>query len=191
MRRRMIILIVIVLLVAGLTGYYLGRTGVEKVNRMYQAELKQNQALRQELQYQKVALFYMKSTDTDIFLHPVTRKIKTGPDLYQSIVTALLEGPPEASGLLPLFPKGSKVLSVKVNGGLAVVNLNQRAAALNLGSSGETLAVGSIVNTLTKLPDIFRVRIVIEGNEVESLAGHVDLTQTFTYNQRLLAPEYR
>ena len=84
--------------------------------------------------------------------------------------------------MVSVFPKGAKVLGVHVENGLAVVDLNRKAAEMNVGSEGELLAVLSIVNTLTKLPDVYRVKITVEGEEVESLAGHVDLTQTFSYH---------
>src|SRR5947209_5168592 len=44
------------------------------------------------------------------------------------------------------------------------------------GSSSELLTVYSIVNALTSnLPTITRVQILVDGKEVDSLAGHVDL----------------
>jgi len=101
----------------------------------------------------------------------------------------LFKGPPVGSKLLPIFPEGTKVLGIDVKDGLATVNLNQKATMLNVGSQGEALAVASLVNTLTKLPEIFEVKIIIEGEEVESLAGHVDLSETFRYNSQFVSFE--
>ena len=44
------------------------------------------------------------------------------------------------------------------------------------GSLDEALAVFALVNALTvNLPDITAVQILIDGKEVDTLAGHIDL----------------
>ena len=48
------------------------------------------------------------------------------------------------------------------------------------GISSEQLAIDSIARTLhASLPAAQRLRILIQGQEVETLAGHVDLTGAF------------
>ncbi|HEY8497940.1 MAG TPA: GerMN domain-containing protein, partial [Limnochordales bacterium] len=55
------------------------------------------------------------------------------------------------------------------------------------GTTGELLTVYGIVNTLTQLPGIRQVQIVVEGRPVETLAGHVDLTQPLEADPSLVA----
>jgi spore germination protein GerM len=51
------------------------------------------------------------------------------------------------------------------------------------GSAGELLTVYSIVNTLAEnIHGISRVQILVEGNEVETLAGHLDLREPLSPN---------
>ena len=51
------------------------------------------------------------------------------------------------------------------------------------GSLDELLTVYAIVNTLTiNLPAIARVQILIDGKEVDTLAGHVDLRRPLVKN---------
>jgi hypothetical protein len=48
------------------------------------------------------------------------------------------------------------------------------------GIQSEQTAVDSITRTLeANVPQIQRLKILIHGQEVDSLAGHLDLTQTF------------
>ena len=48
------------------------------------------------------------------------------------------------------------------------------------GIQSEQLAVESIVRTLeANVPQVLRLKILIHGQEVETLAGHLDLTQAF------------
>jgi hypothetical protein len=77
---------------------------------------------------------------------------------------------------------GSDIRSVYlVDPGLAVIDIN--AALADGHRSGvlvEELTVASMIHTLSaNLPGILRVKILVEGNERETLAGHADLTDFF------------
>ena len=77
---------------------------------------------------------------------------------------------------------GSDVRAVYlVDPGLAVIDLN--AAFANGHRSGileEELTITSLIQTLTaNIPDILRVKILVEGHDRDTLAGHVDLSDVF------------
>ena len=81
----------------------------------------------------------------------------------------------------PLGP-GSEIRDLYlVDPGLAVIDLN--AAFADGHRSGvlvEELSVVSLVQTLSaNIPGITRVKILVEGNERETLAGHADLSNFF------------
>jgi spore germination protein GerM len=80
------------------------------------------------------------------------------------------------------LPAGADIRDVyMVDPGLAVIDLNPAFA--NGHRSGvliEELTVASLVQTLTaNVPGISRVKILVDGKERETLAGHADLTQFF------------
>ncbi|MGH9704148.1 MAG: hypothetical protein ACRD4K_12310, partial [Candidatus Acidiferrales bacterium] len=57
------------------------------------------------------------------------------------------------------------------------------------GIFSEQLAVQSIVQTLqSNVPSLRRLKILIHGQEAETLAGHVDLTGFFDLNPPVAAP---
>jgi len=57
------------------------------------------------------------------------------------------------------------------------------------GIQSEQRAVDSIARTLeANVPEIKRLKILIHGQEVDTLAGHLDLTQLFTVNTRAAQP---
>ena len=89
---------------------------------------------------------------------------------------SLMEGTKE-KGQTAIIPKQAKLKSVKVKGDTAYVDFTQ-ALVKNFvgGSTGEEMLVGSVVDTLTEFPEIKKVQILVEGNKVESLSGHLDLT---------------
>jgi Sporulation and spore germination len=76
------------------------------------------------------------------------------------------------------LPAGADVKDVfLVNGGMAVVDVTAALAeGHRSGIFVETLTVASLVKTLTaNLPGVTRVKILVDGKERETLAGHADL----------------
>jgi hypothetical protein len=71
-----------------------------------------------------------------------------------------------------------------IDPGAAVIDLNAAFADQHRSSVlGEQLTVNSLVETLAvNVPGITRVRILVEGNTRETLAGHADLTEFFDVN---------
>jgi spore germination protein GerM len=56
------------------------------------------------------------------------------------------------------------------------------------GSMNELITVYTIVNAITtNLPDIQSVQLMIDGREVDTLAGHVDLRKPLRKNELLIA----
>ncbi len=77
---------------------------------------------------------------------------------------------------------GSEIRGVYlVDPGLVVIDLN--AAFANTHRSGvltEELTIASLVGSLrANIPGITQVRILVDGKERETLAGHADLTQAY------------
>lgn len=92
------------------------------------------------------------------------------------IVEAQLGAPP--APLAAAVPDGTRLLSLFISEpGDAFVNLSGEVRTNHSGGSlNELFTVYAIVNALTvNLPAIARVQILIDGEEVDTLAGHVDL----------------
>lgn len=105
---------------------------------------------------------------------------------YTAAMESLMEGTTE-KGQTNIIPKQAKLKSVKVANGTATVDFSQELKKNFVGgSTGETMLVGSIVDTLTEFPEVKQVQILIEGKKVETLGGHMDLTQPLTRMNDLL-----
>ena len=80
------------------------------------------------------------------------------------------------------LPPGSDIRSVYlVDPGLAVIDLNAAFAdGHRSGVLAEELTVASLIQTLSaNIPGILRVKILVEGKQRDTLAGHVDLSEFF------------
>lgn len=105
---------------------------------------------------------------------------------YQAVVEALIKGT-DTPHLTGIFPKGTKVNRVTVAHGLATVDFSPELVDRFVGgSTGEEMLVGSLVNTLTEFPEITSVQIVVNGKEIETISGHLDISAPFTRQTDLL-----
>jgi spore germination protein GerM len=124
------------------------------------------------------ATLYFVSED-GLSLVGVTREVPFGePNAEQArhIIEAQLGGGPEP--LTTAIPEGTTLRALFISErGDAFVDLSADARANHRGGSlDELFTVYTIVNALTvNLPAITRVQILVEGQEVDTLAGHVDL----------------
>jgi hypothetical protein len=80
------------------------------------------------------------------------------------------------------LPPGSDIRSVYlVDPGLAVIDVNAALAdGHRSGVLAEELTVASVIQTLsTNIPGILKAKILVEGKQRETLAGHADLSNSF------------
>ncbi len=112
----------------------------------------------------------------------------------QEVLQALLARYLEEDSPHPI-PAGSEIRTVYlVDPGMAVIDAN--AALADRHRSGilvEELTVVSLVQTLSaNVPGINRVKILVDGKERETLAGHADLRNLYdTTNVQQLADQLR
>ena len=124
-------------------------------------------------------LFYV--SDDGAELVSVVREVPFGAtpaEQARQIVEAQVRTPTD--GNLSAIPNGTKVRAVFLGAhGDAYVDLSSEAAIGHHGGTlDEALAVFAIVNAITSnLPDVTAVQILVDGKEVDSLAGHLDLRQ--------------
>lgn len=101
-------------------------------------------------------------------------------DRIHQVLLALIEG--SRQGLRrPLSPSAELRAAFLTTDGTAYLDFSSGALALLApGIQSETLAVYSIVNSLAaNIPTVKRVRILVQGQEVETLGGHADLGGDF------------
>lgn len=82
-----------------------------------------------------------------------------------------------ADGHMSAIPDGTKLRNLYLTGSIAYVDVTGDISRGHTGGSlAEILTVYSLVNVLTEnLPAVTSVQILIDGKEVDTLAGHVDL----------------
>ena len=124
-----------------------------------------------------------------MYLVPEKRKISQTPSLARQAVVELIKGP-ESSDLYPTIPEGTQVNEVYIVDDIVYIDLSEEIFKNHPGgSSGELMTVYSIVNTLTEIPMIKGVQILVEGNEMKSLVGHIDISMPLLRDEDWIKPE--
>jgi germination protein M len=127
----------------------------------------------------EVKLFFADNDASSLL--PEKRFIRLGSGVRADAVALmeeLIKGP-QLEGLSPTIPADTRLLNAFNMADVLVLDFSQELQANHSGgSAGELTTVYSIVNTMTQnLRGIKKVQILIEGQEVDSLAGHLDLTR--------------
>lgn len=105
------------------------------------------------------------------------RPLAPGEDPVLCTLQELLKGP-ENPNLGRTIPDGVRVLSTRLDGSTLYVDFSEELRTRHWGgSTGEIMTVYSIVNSLTAIPGVEEVVILLEGRLEETLVGHLILDE--------------
>ncbi len=132
----------------------------------------------------EIALFFSDGTGEKLVLE--MRDIAKTEGIARAVMQELIAGPSVESGLLPTIPVGTELLDINVRpDGVCIVDLSGELIVNHPGGSlNEEMTVYSVVNTLTQFPSIQEVQILVEGQNVETIAGHMDISTAMARNEK-------
>jgi len=123
-----------------------------------------------------------------MYLVSEKRKIPPTTSLAKQVVIELIKGP-DSSDLYSTIHEGTRVNEVYIADDIVYVDLSEEVFKNHTGgSSGELMTVYSIVNSLTEISPIKGVQILVEGNERNSLVGHVDISMPLLRDEDWIKP---
>ena len=185
-RTTIILLAVLVALAATIAGWYVGR--------------KPEPESPPEVEGPEEPVVEGTSAVVDLFfpggglqLYAESREVPAGGELEQRLVRLLQEltAGPESVELYPVLTEEISVGWTHVNSAnIAYVDLvhTGEASRLPWGSGYEMLSIYSIVNTiLLNMPEISAVILLSNGQQRETLAGHIDTSRPLVANRELIA----
>jgi len=145
---------------------------------------------KQAKEFQNIVLYFSEEGATG--LNPEHRKIEKCDNtllLAKRIIEELEKGPRDSSNV-SVIPKNMKLRVLFFNAG--VIYVDYMKGIKGLGSAAESLAIYAVVNSLTSLPQIDKVKFLINGKEEKTLAkdaGHIDIDRYFTENESILGSD--
>lgn len=127
---------------------------------------------------QDTRLFWVADTGTDLRLFREDAIIARTDSPGVTALRYLVSHAPTDPDYVSLWPEDTVINDVVITDAEAVVDL--AAPRLNVGAAGEAMAIQQLLWTLLAAePAVQSMRITVDGAAVESLAGHVDVTQAF------------
>ena len=133
----------------------------------------------------KAKLFWASGAD-DGTVSAVTVELPLSNDPVlrsKQVLNTLLAGPVDTE-LRTLPPDAALLAFYLLPDGSAIADFSEAlATSIPSGIESEQMAVDSISKTLqANVPQVRRLKILIHGQEVETLAGHLDLSPAFFVN---------
>lgn len=102
----------------------------------------------------------------NIFYVPVTRVVESGEDLLEQTLNELLKGPRPGSDLFSEFPEETRLLNFTVQENIVVVNFSKELLNYRGGLAGEENIKNQLLLTLTEIPTVEKVQVLVEGEKV-------------------------
>ena len=182
---------VIILLAAVLAGLIYLRVLHQRVARLARTQATEEQERREVVAppistptdvVANAQLFWLSTSRSDQ-LSAVTVQLPLSADPVErakQLIGALIANPPTPAQRT--LPVGATLLSFYIlPDGTAVADFSDALASeMPSGILSEWMAVNSIVQTLAaNMPAITRLKILIHGQEAETLAGHIDISGFF------------
>jgi len=161
-------------------------SGLANEDRTEDISVEKNEVESLPAEMIEVNLYF--SDSQAMYLVPEKRKILKTSTLARHIVNELIKGP-ASPDLYPTIPQGTQINEVYIAGDIVYIDLSEEVFKNHPGgSSGQLMTVYSMVNTLTEIPPIRSVQILVAGNERESLVGHVDISRPLLRDEDWIKP---
>lgn len=116
---------------------------------------------------------------------------KSTASVASLVVKELISGPSKTSGLIKTIPDGTKLVnSVSVSSGVATVNLSKEFISNHPGGKdASAVTIYSVVNSLTELKDISKVKFTIDGKAQADFKDAFKFNSPFPRNDALISKD--
>lgn len=96
----------------------------------------------------------------------------------QVIVNQLIKGPSIESKLSPILPKEVRLINFDIQNDIAIINFSKEAL-VEMTPTKEEACLSSIVASVTQLPSVNKVKILVEGKTVQTIGGNYNIEKPF------------
>jgi spore germination protein GerM len=122
--------------------------------------------------------FDSSSTKDKVEMAKEERLVNKEELMGEIIMQELLKGPSKVSKLKPILPQSTRLISFSIKEGIAYVSFSSEAR-ITMTPAREEACLRSIFNSLTQLPSISKVKIMIDNSDVSTIGGNYDISKPF------------
>lgn len=192
MRRYLCIVTVCIMILSFFTGCSSGKFGLEDEESYPASSIALSEAEAEILSDKTPLLLYFPNEDfsklkLEIRYIPMS-EAKSVNRLAEIIVNELIKGP-KVPGLKSSIPQETKLHSkIIIDGEVATVDFSKEFRDNHPdGKAQETMTIYSIVNSLTELKEINKVKFLIEGKSCPEFKGNFKFNKTFPRSTQLIS----
>lgn len=142
-----------------------------------------------------IRLYFDNGESTKLSLEiryiPLSEAEKSTNSLASLIIKELINGPGSDSKLKATIPEGTELRSpIKIEAGVATVDFTKEFKDNHQGGkAAERMTIYSVVNTLTELKEIQKVKFLIDGKTVKEYKGSFKFDTPFPRTTSLISDE--
>lgn len=134
----------------------------------------------------KMAITVYRATNDAMYLVPEVHIVPKNDHPAKTAIDLLL-APPSTTNVVSTVPQGAKLKHISIKDHIAYVDFSDKIIKNSTGgSASEMLLVGAIVNTLTEFSEIEKVQILVEGKQVGTISGHVDVSEPLSRSEHII-----
>lgn len=138
----------------------------------------------EKVEYTKITVY--RATLDAMYLVPEVHQVPRSEASAKTALELLISAPTRKDVMSPV-PAGTVVRNFSIKNHIAYVDFNEKIVKNNIGgSASELLLIGAIVNTLTEFPEIEKVQILVNGAVIETIAGHVDVSEPLSRSPSII-----
>ena len=177
----MYFIIVFIVLFLLFVGYFIYNK-INKKNKIISEYIPEEEISQTNLRKTIVNLYFLNSDNYELQIE--TREIdakKLINNPYEILIYYLMEGPKNKK-LLKIIPENTRINNIQKNGDILYLDFSEGFIEEQfLGKEQEELIVKSIVNTLTELTEVNKIKILINGEENKGFPdGELNFNKIFT-----------
>ncbi len=141
-----------------------------------------NELIKETFYYEKVEVYYPKGD----YLEPVLENIELAMNdtIANQVIERLKVYADEEN--VTAIPANTKYINADITDGVCYLNLSEEFLTYNSGTKEDRLAIYSVVNTITGLPEVNKVQFLIDGEKVDILRAMEHFNEPYEYNYDLV-----
>lgn len=156
---------------------FVGCEKKDKLSKQNKEKIEKLAPLEDSKNNLNLSLYFDTSDNPDkVELAQEERLIDINELLGELTLNELIKGPSVNSKLYPILPKETRLMSFSVENGIAYANFS-KDILVKMSSKKEEACLKSIIWSLTSLPNIEKVKFLVENKDIKSLGGNFDISK--------------
>lgn len=136
-----------------------------------------------------VQAWYVRAGSQNVFVEPERRTLASATvGVAKAALKETIEGTPRDPGLRTLAPEGTRVLGVNRRDAVIIVDVSDDVDRTGAGSAEETAFAQQLAHTVTQFDGVRSVRLLVEGERVTDLWGHLDWSRPIRPDEFAISP---